>query len=68
MYVLEGGPRDGELVDELPEGYVRGEKPTDHIEIFDGYTALRSVWIHVDESHLWPWLADHLQSTDPSPD
>lgn len=44
MFVLEGGPRDGALVDELPDGYVACPPPGAEIELFDGYVAHRSFW------------------------
>jgi hypothetical protein len=49
MFVLEGGPRDGALVDELPAGYQPCPPPGAEIELFDGYIAHRSMWAGADQ-------------------
>jgi hypothetical protein len=61
MYLLEGGPRGGELVDEVPASYLVPDPPSP-VELFEGFVAYRAEWAEIDETHFWPWLADHSAS------
>ncbi len=47
MFVLEGGPREGQLVDELPRGYapvVADEGPM-RVVLFEDFIARKARWI-----------------------
>ena len=46
MYVLDGGPRAGQLVDDLPEGYVPPAQPLSSFEalVIGDIPAAVAVW------------------------
>lgn len=47
IYVLVGGPRDGQYVDDLPRGYrisLDGPAP----ELFAEFDTVRAVWFELD--------------------
>jgi hypothetical protein len=46
MFLLIGGPRAGQLVDDLPSGYRRAPRDADGeaVEVFDGFAARHAVW------------------------
>lgn len=54
MFVLQEGPRHGQLVDELPDGYAPAEMHTQTVVIFGDYVARRAVWAQ----HRRPFQAD----------
>lgn len=45
--MLEGGPRQGQLVDELPLGYVAitGDDSAARVIIFDDFMARKARWV-----------------------
>lgn len=47
MFMLEGGPRQGQLVDELPLGYVAitGDDSAARVIIFDDFMARKARWV-----------------------
>ncbi|MDQ1122860.1 hypothetical protein QE412_001433 [Microbacterium trichothecenolyticum] len=49
IYVLVGGPRDGQHVDDLPRGYrlSLGDPPS---EPFGEFATVRAVWFELDEA------------------
>lgn len=46
MFVLEDGPRGGQLVDELPTGYVpiSADDGHAHITLFEDFAARKARW------------------------
>jgi hypothetical protein len=49
IYVLVGGPRDGQHVDDLPRGY-RLSFADPPPESFGEFETVRAVWFELDES------------------
>ncbi|HET8927754.1 MAG TPA: hypothetical protein VFN24_07985 [Microbacterium sp.] len=47
MFVLEGGPREGQLVDELPVGYapIFADEEAARVVLFDDFIARKARWI-----------------------
>lgn len=47
MFVLEGGPREGQLVDELPTGYmpVPADAGPVRVVLFEDFIARKAQWI-----------------------
>jgi hypothetical protein len=47
MFVLEGGPREGQLVDELPVGYapIAADEGSAHVILFDDFSARKARWM-----------------------
>ncbi len=54
MFVLEGGPRQGQLVDELPTGYrpVIADAGPVRVELFEDFVARKARWIDQIEQAL----------------
>ena len=49
VFMLDGGPRDGQLVDDLPVGYERASQGRrSQVEIVEGLVAERAGWIPRD--------------------
>jgi hypothetical protein len=44
IFLLAGGPRDGQLVDEVPVGYVTERTLGGSIEILEGLVAVTARW------------------------
>jgi len=57
VYLLAGGPRDGQLVDALPVDYQLTEGRAAEVPLFDGFSAQRSEWVWADAHRLEAWLA-----------
>lgn len=54
MFVLEGGPRGGQLVDELPTGYAPvdvGEEPV-RVVLFEDFVARKARWTEGERDEL----------------
>ena len=52
LFMLDGGPRAGELVDDLPSDYAIDEASARRIEILEGFVAQVATW-HSASPRLW---------------
>ncbi|GAA1954688.1 hypothetical protein [Microbacterium aquimaris] len=54
IYVLVGGPRDGQYVDDIPLGYRpdSSERPASPYDAIDGFEMVRAVWLPTDRARL----------------
>ena len=59
MFLLAGGPRDGDLVDALPTDYqLLGASQLQEVAIGDDLVAYRAIWVWADESAMRAWMTE----------
>tara|TARA_B100000519_G_scaffold193109_1_gene195283 strand:- start:12505 stop:12687 length:183 start_codon:yes stop_codon:yes gene_type:complete len=54
IYVLVGGPRDGQYVDDVPRGYRPdpAEASSSPYDAIEGFDLIRAVWYQSDPARL----------------
>jgi hypothetical protein len=59
VFLLAGGPRDGDLVDALPADYqLLGAPRPEEVPIGEDFVAYRAVWVWSDEQSMRAWLTE----------
>jgi hypothetical protein len=59
VFLLAGGPRDGDLVDALPTDYqLLGAEHVEEVPIGDDLVAYRAIWVWADEYSMRSWMTE----------